>query len=159
MQGLAGGPSYQYHDASIGLILTVYHDIAGWHVLMQQSGVVDWFIIDKLLTWDAANLWYAGTASRSGGPGFACHQTIDFVWRPRCRMGEQVIRNPIDELTPDLANVWRWRAQEINLPGSTTRFTHNGGQLWLPDHQRGLTRKYGSQGVPPVEDVYVEWYP
>jgi hypothetical protein len=74
-------------------------------------------------------------------------------------MGEQVVRAEFDELTPDMTAAWSWRDLPGELPGAGVKLTHLGGNLWTPDHVRGLTRKLGTAGVPAVLDAFVEWQP
>lgn len=140
----------------------------GWNGFMFWTGALWRFVcnIGPLAPWNPVNqplTWNAGTERFDGigyttncGPGFSWVLTFDVSWQPRMYAGEQVLRADLDELD-GAGEKWSWFEAPGDLPGAAYKRTHLGGYLWLPNHTRGLTRKFGSSSLPEVLDPWVEW--
>lgn len=148
--GPAGGAEFGVPSLALGVFVKVRWTLAlGWHVFIQQSGALDWFIVDQALTWNAGLGGWDATFTRTRVSPPGCTQHLYVLWRPQMISGLTVRRGPIDQITNGGATVLSWYHEDADLPGHTKKFAMGGQQLWEPGHLRGTTRKYLSTGLPP----------
>lgn len=93
------------------------------------------------------------------GPGYGCTLHYDVHFYPRMIAGLTYVRAPLDEELPGGAYKLSWFEDPLLLPLHTKAVSANGSRLWEPNHQRGLTRKYGSSSLPASAAAVCGWLP